>query len=190
MWRMLATRTSLVSGSSSQSATRNRKQSSSVLHSLLTATAHLNHNRNMQVLMLTKKFRSKIGTVLWIGIHRLPISIFRSRSGPEIYLADSVFWPPGSGSISQRVDPDQLVRSMDPRIQIRIHTKMSWIRNTACWEETKNSSEDVALKSNPVYARTSVGKLFYVYSLFAQLQGWIQAVLQLRDVYIGSYLQN
>jgi hypothetical protein len=47
------------------------------------------------------------------------------------------------------------------------YTKMSWIRNTACWEETKNSSEDVALKSNPVYARTSVGKLFYVYSLFA-----------------------
>ncbi len=27
--------------------------------------------------------------------------------------------------------PDPLVRSMDPRIQIRIHTKMSWIRNTA-----------------------------------------------------------
>jgi hypothetical protein len=30
-------------------------------------------------------------------------------------------------------DPDPLVRGMDPRIQIRIriHTKMSWIRNTA-----------------------------------------------------------
>jgi hypothetical protein len=29
-------------------------------------------------------------------------------------------------------DPDPLVRGMDPRIriQIRIHTKMSWIRNT------------------------------------------------------------
>ncbi len=27
------------------------------------------------------------------------------------------------------VDPDPLVRGMDPRIQIRIHTKMSWIRN-------------------------------------------------------------
>jgi hypothetical protein len=29
--------------------------------------------------------------------------------------------------------PDPLVRGMDPRIQIRIriHTKMSWIRNTA-----------------------------------------------------------
>jgi hypothetical protein len=27
-------------------------------------------------------------------------------------------------------DPDTLVRGMDPRIQIRIHTKMSWIRNT------------------------------------------------------------
>ncbi len=27
-------------------------------------------------------------------------------------------------------DPDPLVRGMDPRIQIRIHLKMSWIRNT------------------------------------------------------------
>ncbi len=27
-------------------------------------------------------------------------------------------------------NPDPLVRSMDPRIRIRIHTKMSWIRNT------------------------------------------------------------
>ncbi len=28
-------------------------------------------------------------------------------------------------------DPDQFVRDMDPRIRIRIHPKMSWIRNTA-----------------------------------------------------------
>ena len=37
----------------------------------------------------------------------------------------------GSGSISQRhgfADPDPLVRGMDPRI--RIHSKMSWLRNT------------------------------------------------------------
>ncbi len=27
-------------------------------------------------------------------------------------------------------NPDPLVRGMDPRIQIRIHTKISWIRNT------------------------------------------------------------
>jgi hypothetical protein len=26
--------------------------------------------------------------------------------------------------------PDTLVRSMNPRIRIRIHTKISWIRNT------------------------------------------------------------
>jgi hypothetical protein len=32
----------------------------------------------------------------------------------------------GSGS----ADPDPLVRGMDPRIRIRIHVKMSWIRNT------------------------------------------------------------
>ncbi len=30
----------------------------------------------------------------------------------------------------QDPDPDPLVRGMDPRIRIRIHTKMSWIRNT------------------------------------------------------------
>jgi hypothetical protein len=35
---------------------------------------------------------------------------------------------PGSGS---EPDPDTLVTSMDPRIRIRIHPKMSWIRNTA-----------------------------------------------------------
>ena len=28
-------------------------------------------------------------------------------------------------------DPDPLVRGIDPRIRIRIHPKMSWIRNTA-----------------------------------------------------------
>jgi hypothetical protein len=28
-------------------------------------------------------------------------------------------------------DPDPLVRGMDPRIRIRLHPKMSWIRNTA-----------------------------------------------------------
>ncbi len=27
-------------------------------------------------------------------------------------------------------DPDPLVRGIDPRIRIRIHTKMSWIHNT------------------------------------------------------------
>ena len=30
-------------------------------------------------------------------------------------------------------DPDPLVRGMDPQIRIRIHTKMSWIRNTGFW---------------------------------------------------------
>jgi hypothetical protein len=30
----------------------------------------------------------------------------------------------------QNPDPNPLVRGMDPRIRIRIHPKMSWIRNT------------------------------------------------------------
>ncbi len=36
-------------------------------------------------------------------------------------------------------NPDPLVRDMDPRIRIRIHTKMSWIRNTGfsyVWEDS------------------------------------------------------
>jgi hypothetical protein len=33
-------------------------------------------------------------------------------------------------------DPDPLVRGMDPLIRIRIHTKMSWIRNTG--EDSQN----------------------------------------------------
>ncbi len=35
----------------------------------------------------------------------------------------------------QDPDPDPLVRSMDPRIRIRIHPKMSWIRNTVAVAE-------------------------------------------------------
>ncbi len=33
----------------------------------------------------------------------------------------------------QDLNPDPLVRGMDPRIRIRIHPKMSWIRNTGFW---------------------------------------------------------
>ncbi len=39
------------------------------------------------------------------------------------------------GPVSPNPDPDPLVRGMDPRIQIRIHTKMSWIRNTGAMSE-------------------------------------------------------
>jgi hypothetical protein len=36
----------------------------------------------------------------------------------------------GSGSKDPDPNTDLLVRGMDPRIRIRIHTKMSWIRYT------------------------------------------------------------
>jgi hypothetical protein len=37
-------------------------------------------------------------------------------------------------------DPNPLARGMDPRIRIRIHPKMSWIRNTAFeWWASNNS---------------------------------------------------
>ncbi len=55
----------------------------------------------------------------------------------------------GSGSriLLQDPDPnpDPLVRGMDPRIQIRIriHTKMSWIRNTGLLYLDSENSKDV-----------------------------------------------
>ncbi len=48
----------------------------------------------------------------------------------------------------QDPDPDPLVRGMDPRIRIRIHTKMSWIRNTAVtvrWANTMLAQHRCAL---------------------------------------------
>jgi hypothetical protein len=36
---------------------------------------------------------------------------------------------------------DPLVKGMDPRIRIRIHTKISWIRNTAIQEGLCNWRE-------------------------------------------------
>jgi hypothetical protein len=35
------------------------------------------------------------------------------------------------GLLDPDPDPDSLVKGMDPRIQIRIHTKIAWIRDTA-----------------------------------------------------------
>ncbi len=44
-------------------------------------------------------------------------------------------------------DPDQLVEGMDPRIWIRIHTKMSGIRNTAAHEPWWDGEEDPYLEA-------------------------------------------
>ncbi len=40
-------------------------------------------------------------------------------------------------------DPDPLVRGIDPRIRIRIHPKMSWIRNTG-WKAGIQFKEEQA----------------------------------------------
>jgi hypothetical protein len=47
-------------------------------------------------------------------------------------------------------DPDPLVRGMDPRIRIRIHTKMSWIRNPGLCEWSN-------LDGDPVGPQTGEG---------------------------------
>ncbi len=41
----------------------------------------------------------------------------------------------------QDPDPEPLVRGMDPRIRIRIHPKISWIRNTAKNTDPSESGE-------------------------------------------------
>ncbi len=52
----------------------------------------------------------------------------------------------------QDPDPDPLVRSMDPRIRIRIHPKMSWIWNTAVcmlkeeWGAKKRKNKEGAMR--------------------------------------------
>ncbi len=46
------------------------------------------------------------------------------------------------GSGSAHPDPDPLVRGMDPR-NPDPHTKMSWIRNTACLQEEGETEEEI-----------------------------------------------
>ncbi len=58
----------------------------------------------------------------------------KSNKQKKIVLKISLCWHvEGQWRKWQDPDPnrDPLVRSMDPRIRIRIHLKMSWIRNTA-----------------------------------------------------------
>jgi hypothetical protein len=82
-------------------------------------------------------------------------------------------------------DPDPLVKGMDPRIQIRIHTKMSWIRNTASFITGHLNGLSVAnqllvferiLKCNhPSLGEGNKEKLMAFYILLLQ---YLQAVLQ------------
>jgi hypothetical protein len=46
-------------------------------------------------------------------------------------------------------DPDPLVRSIDPRIGIRIHPKMSWIRNTAVYYNAFTVTAEQTPVANP-----------------------------------------
>jgi hypothetical protein len=60
-----------------------------------------------------------------------------SKSNKQKFLSKLVFLALKVNDENSRIriedpdpDPDPLVRGMDPRTRIRIHTKMSWIRNT------------------------------------------------------------
>jgi hypothetical protein len=64
----------------------------------------------------------------------------------------------GSGSRIriQDPDPDPLVRGMDPRIWIRIHPKMSWIRNTVNHLSFKVLKEKVIRRNLTIKKRRKV----------------------------------
>ncbi len=59
-------------------------------------------------------------TVLRIRIHRIHMFLGLQDLDPD--------------PLVRGMDPDPLVRGMDPRIRIRLHPKMSWIRNTGLKE--------------------------------------------------------
>ncbi len=50
-----------------------------------------------------------------------------------------------AGQWWKKQDPDPLVRGLDPRIRNRIHSKMSWFRNTAFCSETTSLSTVLCL---------------------------------------------
>ncbi len=64
-------------------------------------------------------------------------------------------------SLKDDPDPDPLVRGMDLRIRIRIHTKMSWIRSTAKripWRSQPWLSPAAPSSSSSSFPRTSCTK--------------------------------
>ncbi len=81
--------------------------------------------------------KTLISTVLWLLFDFLSlendVNVPSKSTVPVIsrktffYLVFVASWR----SMTKIADPDPLVRAIDPRIRIWIHTKMSWIRNTA-----------------------------------------------------------
>jgi hypothetical protein len=60
-----------------------------------------------------------------------PSIILLSSSKNRKKNLDSYFFVTSFGLLIFDPDPDLLVRGMDSGIRMRIHTKMSWIQNTA-----------------------------------------------------------
>ncbi len=77
-------------------------------------------------------------------------------------------------------NPDPLVRGMDPRIRIRIHPKMSWIRNTAL-------KTQYLIFLNQVLKKLAVSReYFYFLAVFRILIGIrrIRLFFGILDVYV------
>jgi hypothetical protein len=68
------------------------------------------------------KGHKKVASFLFIFFKPCPFSPLFGSFHTKLYFPNTTLMDP---------DPDPLVRGMDPRIRIRIHTKMSWIRYTA-----------------------------------------------------------
>ncbi len=81
--------------------------------------------------------KTLIPTVLWLLFDFLPLKNnvkVPSKSNMQKNFFYTSFLLAFEGQRWKKKDPDPLVRGMDPRIRIRIHTKMSWICNTGCYE--------------------------------------------------------
>ncbi len=111
---------------------------------------------------IVRKTLIPTGTVLWLFFYFLSLkndvnvpSISNNQKNLFLKLVFGGVLMVNDEKIRIRLDP--LVRGMDPRIWIRIHTKMSWIRNTAEGLQIRNPKLDRSIKfgSDPVWIRNS-----------------------------------
>ncbi len=83
------------------------------------------------------------GGVARDGNNSTPLASTAAQAALCIQNSSLLYWVVSSvADIRIRVflgllDSDPLVKGMDPRIQIRIRTKKSWIRNTYCKKKVK-----------------------------------------------------
>ncbi len=107
--------------------------------------------------------KTLIPTVLWLLFDLLSLNNdvnAPSKSNKQKkFFFKLVFCWPLEDLWRKSQDPNPLVRGVDPRIQIRFHTKMSWIRNT------EFNSESISEIICPSFGRTPPLSLSNSYQL-------------------------